>query len=539
MENMFKKYLIESELASNQPVSGDSIVFTINETLDIETDVIDHRDGSIIIDIDEITESILEDCGCILEQTFVAGRDFDIVPDSEYHGYVMGDETIHDPDGFNKIGYGIYKKEKDNIYRRVGDVIDPLTGKYFGPYPAKGANAVDAFRSSVDALDHLDEFVPGPLRSGTDTSGPKTGMSSNPDTMYTNTPTAGSSPELKIGSTSKGGEQQIAGPSTASSDLDTEMFSGNTGQNLQKLAGIKTPIVPQKPTTTLPLPKQKPTSNLASKPTKAEYSVTGKLPQATKANIPTGTVNPNLLAGLKGPAAKPIAQPSISSGIGTIKPPPNIAKAKGPNTAGGSMPYLRESAIIRTENVFYDVYPLAGKWRAVCKRKNQRAFDLGLFASRSAAVVACRRHFKASGTAQTTEEIEDLKRLSGLLFEATKEKTDIEKIQDADLSQKTDAALEEEDTLEEAKYKGREVKLGKPTRGDVAKYKVYVRDPKTGNIKKVNFGDKNMEIKRDDPKRRKSFRARHNCSQKKDRTTAGYWSCRLWSSKPVSKIVKE
>jgi hypothetical protein len=48
-----------------------------------------------------------------------------------------------------------------------------------------------------------------------------------------------------------------------------------------------------------------------------------------------------------------------------------------------------------------------------------------------------------------------------------------------------------------------------------------------------------MEIKRDNPKRRKSFRARHKCSQAKDRTTPKYWSCRMWSSKPVSKIVGE
>jgi len=89
----------------------------------------------------------------------------------------------------------------------------------------------------------------------------------------------------------------------------------------------------------------------------------------------------------------------------------------------------------------------------------------------------------------------------------------------------------------EAEYQGREVKLGKPTRGDVKKYKVYVKDPKTGNVKKVNFGDPNMEIRRDNPKARKNFRARHNCSDKKDRTKAGYWSCRMWSSKPVSKIV--
>ena len=91
----------------------------------------------------------------------------------------------------------------------------------------------------------------------------------------------------------------------------------------------------------------------------------------------------------------------------------------------------------------------------------------------------------------------------------------------------------------EAQYNGRDVPLGKPMKGDTKKFKVYVKDKKTGNVKKVNFGDKGMEIRRDNPKARKSFRARHGCgtSRASDRTKAAYWSCRMWSSKPVSKIV--
>ena len=94
--------------------------------------------------------------------------------------------------------------------------------------------------------------------------------------------------------------------------------------------------------------------------------------------------------------------------------------------------------------------------------------------------------------------------------------------------------------LTEAEYKGREVQLGKPMKGDVKKFKVYVKDKKTGNVKKVNFGDPNMEIRRDNPKARKSFRARHGCGTKRasDRTKAAFWSCRMWSKKPVSKIMK-
>jgi len=83
------------------------------------------------------------------------------------------------------------------------------------------------------------------------------------------------------------------------------------------------------------------------------------------------------------------------------------------------------------------------------------------------------------------------------------------------------------DSLDEAKYQGREVPLGKPMKGDVAKSKVYVRKP-NGKIVKVNFGDKNMRIKKSNPKRRKSFRARHRCENPGPRWKARYWSCRAW-----------
>jgi hypothetical protein len=82
--------------------------------------------------------------------------------------------------------------------------------------------------------------------------------------------------------------------------------------------------------------------------------------------------------------------------------------------------------------------------------------------------------------------------------------------------------------LDEAEYQGRDVKLGKPMQGDVKKFKVYVRNPATGKIIKVNFGDPNMRIKKSNPARRRSFRARHNCKNPGPRTKARYWSCRKW-----------
>jgi hypothetical protein len=86
----------------------------------------------------------------------------------------------------------------------------------------------------------------------------------------------------------------------------------------------------------------------------------------------------------------------------------------------------------------------------------------------------------------------------------------------------------EEDILAEAKHKGKNVNLGKPFRtpGGPKKFAVYVRKP-GGGIKKVTFGDPKLKVRNRNKGAAKSFRARHKCSQKKDRTTAGYWSCNV------------
>ena len=87
--------------------------------------------------------------------------------------------------------------------------------------------------------------------------------------------------------------------------------------------------------------------------------------------------------------------------------------------------------------------------------------------------------------------------------------------------------MNESKSIKEAEYQGREVKLGKPMQGDVKKFKVYVKNPE-GNVVKVNFGAKGMNIKKNNPERRKSFRARHNCDNPGPRHMARYWSCRKW-----------
>ena len=132
------------------------------------------------------------------------------------------------------------------------------------------------------------------------------------------------------------------------------------------------------------------------------------------------------------------------------------------------------------------------------------------------------------------------------LAESLNEKLKVMGLNEFDIEISTDEALDEEtlegddfhsaydvmwfnedENLDEAEYRGRKVSLGKPMRGDVKKFKVYVRKP-NGNVVKVNFGDPNMRIRKSNPARRRSFRARHNCANPGPRTKARYWSCRKW-----------
>ena len=115
------------------------------------------------------------------------------------------------------------------------------------------------------------------------------------------------------------------------------------------------------------------------------------------------------------------------------------------------------------------------------------------------------------------------------------EEYDVENYQD--LKEFIEFIREYKPDVNEAEYRGRKVKLGKPMRGDVKKFKVYVKNPK-GNVVKVNFGhggtsakkagQKTMRIRKSNPKARKYFRARHNCDNPGPRHKARYWSCRKW-----------
>ena len=132
--------------------------------------------------------------------------------------------------------------------------------------------------------------------------------------------------------------------------------------------------------------------------------------------------------------------------------------------------------------------------------------------------------------------------LANMMFEAGYSDFDIEVSADGELDETDEITYEdddefyedygvmwynEDDQIDEAEYQGRKVKLGKPMAGDVKKFKVYVKNP-NGNVVKVNFGQKGVKIKKSNPARRRSFRARHNCDNPGPRHKARYWSCRKW-----------
>jgi len=143
------------------------------------------------------------------------------------------------------------------------------------------------------------------------------------------------------------------------------------------------------------------------------------------------------------------------------------------------------------------------------------------------------QHLMQKNSMTDNEELNRIKQLSGATVG-----TNIDETYDDDddfYNAYGEMWYNDDDIVDEAEYQGRKVKLGKPMAGDVKKFKVYVKDPKTGNVKKVNFGHggssvkgKSMRIRKNNPGARKSFRARHNCDNPGPRTKARYWSCRKW-----------
>jgi hypothetical protein len=146
---------------------------------------------------------------------------------------------------------------------------------------------------------------------------------------------------------------------------------------------------------------------------------------------------------------------------------------------------------------------------------------------------ACWVKYKQVGTKlKDGETVPNCVKKEGLEYDDNIEEYDVESEQD--VKEFVQFMREYNQPLCEAEYQGRKVSLGKRMQGDVKKFKVYVKNPK-GKVVKVNYGfggssakGKRMTIKKNNPARRKNFRARHNCDNPGPRTKARYWSCRAW-----------
>ena len=157
-----------------------------------------------------------------------------------------------------------------------------------------------------------------------------------------------------------------------------------------------------------------------------------------------------------------------------------------------------------------------------CYHKVRARYDVWPSAYASGALVKCRKVGAANwGNKSKKEEIEE--------YDVVNRTDTLDFIN----YMKETYGTMKESQLEEAEYQGRKVKLGKPSQGDSKKFKVYVKNPK-GNVVKVNFGQGGkakggtMRIRKNNPKARKSFRARHNCDNPGPRHKARYWSCKKW-----------
>ena len=175
-----------------------------------------------------------------------------------------------------------------------------------------------------------------------------------------------------------------------------------------------------------------------------------------------------------------------------------------------------------TEMILEEYCEILSEKQDACYHKVKARYDVWPSAYASGALVKCRKVGAANwGNKSKKESMEE--------YDVVNEQD----YQDFMEYMKETYGTMKESQLEEAEYQGRKVKLGKPMQGDAKKFKVYVKNPK-GNVVKVNFGQGGdakggtMRIRKDNPKARKSFRARHNCDSPGPRHKARYWSCKKW-----------
>ena len=504
----FKRYLTEAAIAAEQPVTGDAFDISVNEMLNVECSVVDHGPGSVTIMLDERAISMLEHCGCQFtgESSADEPESDDIDQDDKRYDDAEDaedDEKIEESSHVVKHAThgAVYAKDgKAKLFmtrREAEEVADAMASKHGGsgisvtqaPYTGYFVKMPE---TKIEEADYSETDSHGPYARGA--ADADYGRKYEPHKFVDN----GKGGKIKEVLTDLGEIAQYKKGYTTGG-VDKQDFSEQIAEKnmSEKALGINQPKV----------------SATNEESDYIGYNFGGQFKDSSEWEN---------AAKKRGLVVKLSTHPSGE----VIKY--QIAKDKSGNNRG-HFDHGTKSGRLTEESKQIDEISKKQVYEEHMSEKDaerlaQKHVDAAISAKKSGNLAGYYAHAEASNYIldKILAHTYSAKGVPSGKIRSTAKKLFGES---------------SEHSINEAEYQGREVKLGKPTTGDVKKFKVYVKDPKTGNVKKVNFGDPNMEIKLDNPERRKNFRARHNCADKTDRTKAGYWSCRMWSSKPVSKIV--
>jgi hypothetical protein len=521
-----KKYLTEAELASIQPVTGDEFDISIRDLTNIETFVIEHTEGSITIALDEKAIQMLEDCGCTFEDDQID----ELAP-------VIGAVGGALARGAGALARGASKAVVGTGLKAAANKLDK---KLFGPSSTEGDYEESIEEDSLQVGDIVRINYP---TSHENDLGEVVELAPSGNFAYVQFKNDDIQ-SYDVSNLIKASEQEKDAYYYGEEDYEESI------NDIRRLSGMPTkePVKEQNYDTSPGSPYDRGAADAyygrKSRPHKiAPY--TG--PDAVKGQMQLlPLTDPAEIAAYEagyreaefgekdyGESAIPEGIENWKMGITSIPrtEPFKLKKIVVTSKYGKTYTFDTEEDAKRHFGSNWDSKINNPKWRAangwkldMNNTKSEKGLDESKITKESAELVAQLiienklADFLPPFTA------------NGLWVSDRRGNSVLEVTRHGAVAQEVANALNKyvTESINEAEYRGRKVPLGKPMQGDVKKFKVYVKDPKTGNVKKVNFGDPNMRIKKSNPERRKSFRARHNCDNPGPRTKARYWSCRKW-----------
>ena len=477
-----KKYLSEAELASQQPVAGDNFDISIRDITNIETTVLEHTDGSVLIELDETAIKMLEECGVSLEEDEQLDEIWPAL--ARMAAPVAGAVAK----GAGKAGNAIVKSAGAAALKNVGKKIDK---KLFGP-----AQDDYDFEENMNSMRKLAGLKEADIDADVETDDETEYMPKVGDVVRIDYPT---------GHQGHVGEVVEVAPS---GDFAYVQFKDDDIESYHSSDLIKVSD------------EEADDYYYGSEDYNEDINAIRKL----SGMEPKETVKEENYDKSHG---SPYDRGAADSYYGRKPRPHKIAPYTGPDAVKGQMQLvtLTDPAEIAAYNAGYSENDDFKDYGESVMPEGIEDMDMRISSIPRTEPFKLKNIVVKSpgGKTYTFDTEEDARRLFLDKWNVIKDPKSGWKV-DMNNTKPTDESIE----VNEAEYQGHKVQLGKPMQGDVKKFKVYVKDPKTGNVKKVNFGDPNMRIKKSNPARRKSFRARHNCDNPGPRTKARYWSCRKW-----------